>query len=510
MARILVVEDEAELREIITLELNDVGHETREAANGKEALEQAVDYKPEIIVSDITMPVMNGYQFFRNLREKHPDLSHTPFIFLSALAEKNDVLKGYRLGADDYISKPIDFELLVARIDARLRLAVERAVASSDVDDLVADADTGQDEPLASEEETAPLPSPDTLVAAKVQTVSLDDIRKHCGDSWSEVSGKILRHAEQVIRSHLRYDDAFDQVGSSDFVITFANPNAEVAAHKIQTIKDEIWDRLFGETNDETLSNVRSELHDLKVSEEERVRDEGFFGRIFEKIKEAGSLMSQTSKDKIKKIFESEDLIFYEIQANSEKKANIMKVDFSSPVNVQIDNILNHETFELSFLSELNKSFLERSVRKISSNCQKLIMLPLRFSMTIDDNRKFIENFFASLDNKLQENLIIERTHLPNRLRSVSDGMRPFAFGRKIQIAELRNPSQIKDFELRKSRVGIISMNFDDVVYHYAKGLKGNVNEFRKLGGRFYIKNVPKGRISAAQKYEPDLIGSKF
>ena len=208
MARILVVEDEPELREIIVLELNDVGHQTSEAGNGQEALSAALEYKPELILSDITMPVMNGYQFFRTLREKHPELSQTPFIFLSALADKNDVLKGYRLGADDYIPKPIDFELLVARIDARLKLAAARgAVSAEDID-----ADIEQEVQTTAEGSHSNDQSQDALMAAKLQTVSLDQIRRRCGDQWEEVREKILRNAEQVIRSHLHSDDVFEQL----------------------------------------------------------------------------------------------------------------------------------------------------------------------------------------------------------------------------------------------------------------------------------------------------------
>jgi len=121
MAKILVVEDEDELREVIVEELNEVGHKTVEASDGREGLEKLVAEKPDLVLSDITMPKMNGYQFFRSIRENNPEHNHTPFIFLTALSDRNDELKGLRLGVDDYLTKPIDLDLMVARVELGLR-----------------------------------------------------------------------------------------------------------------------------------------------------------------------------------------------------------------------------------------------------------------------------------------------------------------------------------------------------------------------------------------------------
>jgi len=127
MAKILVVEDEDELREVIVEELNEMGHITVEAGNGLEGLEQLAAERPDLILSDITMPKMTGYQFLRSVREKHPEHVHTPFIFLTALTERDDQLKGLRLGVDDYLTKPIDFDLMIARIELGLRRSQPQA-----------------------------------------------------------------------------------------------------------------------------------------------------------------------------------------------------------------------------------------------------------------------------------------------------------------------------------------------------------------------------------------------
>ena len=259
MAKILVVDDEPELRQFVALELDDAGHQTAEASNGEEALTLVVSYEPDIIISDITMPVMNGYQFFRNLREKHPDFRQTPFIFLSALAEKDDMLKGYRLGADDYISKPIDFDLLIARVDARLR-QINLLASAKEASGLDPAYGSGDMEPASIQDETNDEAESKVrelieerdgkLVAAKLETVRLDEIRKRYGDRWQDVRDKILRNAEQVIRQHLSKDDVFHAKPTGDFLVSFAHSDHDLASRKIQIIKDAIWERLFGETGD--------------------------------------------------------------------------------------------------------------------------------------------------------------------------------------------------------------------------------------------------------------------
>ena len=78
-------------------------------------------HEPDLVVCDISMPRKNGHQLLREVRDTHPHLTEMPFIFLSALADKSDVMDGLTLGADDYITKPVDFDILKTRIVARLR-----------------------------------------------------------------------------------------------------------------------------------------------------------------------------------------------------------------------------------------------------------------------------------------------------------------------------------------------------------------------------------------------------
>ncbi len=121
MATILVVEDEVALREVLVDHLLDEGHSPVEAGNGKEALDLYVSARPDLIISDINMPIMDGYQFLENLQSKHPEVEDIPFFFLSALSDTQDQIKGLNFGIDEYLCKPVDFSVLTTRIETSLQ-----------------------------------------------------------------------------------------------------------------------------------------------------------------------------------------------------------------------------------------------------------------------------------------------------------------------------------------------------------------------------------------------------
>ena len=119
MIKILIVEDNEEIRENTAEILELANYEVFTAANGKEGYEKAVSESPDLIVCDIMMPVLDGYGLL-HLINKNDQLKGVPFIFLTAKTERNDFRKGMEMGADDYITKPFnDIELLNA-IESRL------------------------------------------------------------------------------------------------------------------------------------------------------------------------------------------------------------------------------------------------------------------------------------------------------------------------------------------------------------------------------------------------------
>ena len=118
---ILVVEDEPDLRRDILEELQEAGYRTLAAQDGETAMAFLSGVTPDLVLCDITMPRLDGYGLLSAMRTKRPDIATTPFVFLTAMSEPQEVIKGKLQGADDYLVKPVDYDLLLATISARLR-----------------------------------------------------------------------------------------------------------------------------------------------------------------------------------------------------------------------------------------------------------------------------------------------------------------------------------------------------------------------------------------------------
>ena len=120
--RILVIDDEAKLRKQFSALLSLEGFSVIEARNGREGVELAQREQPDLVLCDITMPEMNGHRVIESLRAD-AKTAHLPFIFLTGWSERGDIRTGMNLGADDYLTKPVDPDELITAVKARLRRA---------------------------------------------------------------------------------------------------------------------------------------------------------------------------------------------------------------------------------------------------------------------------------------------------------------------------------------------------------------------------------------------------
>ena len=120
MKKILVIEDEPEMRRNITALLRYYDYEPIAAENGPKGVEAARRTKPDLILCDVMMPEMDGYGVLQTL-QTDPELARVPFIYLTAKGEKDDLRCGMNLGADDYLTKPVANADLIRAIEARLR-----------------------------------------------------------------------------------------------------------------------------------------------------------------------------------------------------------------------------------------------------------------------------------------------------------------------------------------------------------------------------------------------------
>lgn len=115
MARILIAEDERDIRDLITFTLRFAGHEVTAATNGEEAVEHALNIIPDLIMLDVRMPKKTGYEACKEIKA-HETTKHIPIVFLSAKGQDVEVQAGLKAGATDYILKPFAPEKLAARV----------------------------------------------------------------------------------------------------------------------------------------------------------------------------------------------------------------------------------------------------------------------------------------------------------------------------------------------------------------------------------------------------------
>jgi len=118
--KILCIEDDRETASLIAEELAERGYDVHVAHDGREGFAAILKLLPDLVLSGIRMPVMSGFELLERLTSLAPRFGNMPFVFLTALTDRDNELKGRQLGADDYVTKPIDFDRLDAIIGARL------------------------------------------------------------------------------------------------------------------------------------------------------------------------------------------------------------------------------------------------------------------------------------------------------------------------------------------------------------------------------------------------------
>jgi DNA-binding response OmpR family regulator len=164
-ARILIVDDDAEIRLLLTELLSRAGFQVVEAADGKSALRQLFDTPPALVILDVTMPEMDGYQTLERIR----DLSDVPVIMLTARTQELERVRGLSGGADDYVAKPFGRQELLARVHALLRRSGGKAEMNESYRDDFVEIDYPQRRVLVHDREVQLTPLEFKLLSVFVQ-----------------------------------------------------------------------------------------------------------------------------------------------------------------------------------------------------------------------------------------------------------------------------------------------------------------------------------------------------
>jgi diguanylate cyclase (GGDEF)-like protein len=231
--RILVVDDDRNLRKIIQTNLELAGYDVTTAANGDEALKLLDGMQPDLVVLDVMMPMMDGYEVARRIR-RHPSNTHVPIIMLTAKSEVEDKLAGFDAGADDYITKPFGPQELLARVKAKIR----RVEVDSSLSPL-----TRLPGNLAIEAELRRRLTEKSIFA--VLYLDLDNF-KAFNDVYGFAHGDeaillVASTAVDVVRRRGTQKDFVGHIGGDDFIIvTIPDRSEEIAREIVDTFDRDI------------------------------------------------------------------------------------------------------------------------------------------------------------------------------------------------------------------------------------------------------------------------------
>lgn len=251
MARILIVEDEEKIARFVTLELEHEGYQVEHAADGRTAVDLALERNYDLILLDVLLPQLNGMEVLRRVR-KHKDV---PVIMVTARDAVMDKVAGLDAGADDYLTKPFAIEELFARIRVALKRS-EAVRAASGVGGVGADVASGTGvgaaaiPPATDTAQTAATPSPAVLT---VGSVALDPDRREVTVGGSpialtarefDVLALLMAHAETVLtRERIAHEAlGYEYVGDTNNVdVHIAHLRAKIedagGARIIQTVR---------------------------------------------------------------------------------------------------------------------------------------------------------------------------------------------------------------------------------------------------------------------------------
>jgi diguanylate cyclase (GGDEF)-like protein len=223
--QILVIDDDRNLRKIIQTNLELAGYTVTTASNGDEGLSLLDSIQPDLVVLDVMMPVMDGYEVARRIR-RHPVNAHVPIIMLTAKGEVEDKLAGFEAGADDYMTKPFGPQELLARVKAKIR-RVEVDASLSPLTRLPGN--------LAIEAELRR--RIDSNVPFSVLYLDLDNF-KAFNDVYGFTHGDeaiqlVASSALDVVRRRGTTSDFVGHIGGDDFIIVTIPERGEEIAREI-------------------------------------------------------------------------------------------------------------------------------------------------------------------------------------------------------------------------------------------------------------------------------------
>lgn len=243
--KILVVDDLEDNRDVLRRMLQRGGHEVLLAADGDEAIRQAIEHKPDVVILDVGMPGKDGFEVCRELRTL-AETASIPIVFLTAnFGEEADRLHGLQLGGFDYLVKPVTRAFLLARMAVMLRIrrSEQEIRRLAMIDDFTGLYTRGYVLHRLDEMIERAKPGEASIVVAMID---LDGF-KGCNDRHGHLFGdRVLKRVAEIFRSTVRRYDAVGRYGGDEFVLVQPEGPLEDAVATIARMRHEVENERFG------------------------------------------------------------------------------------------------------------------------------------------------------------------------------------------------------------------------------------------------------------------------
>ncbi|MGH1350490.1 MAG: response regulator transcription factor [Methyloligellaceae bacterium] len=362
MPKVLLVEDEVDLREAMAEEIAEEGYEVQVAQNGLRALEQLANYVPDIIVSDISMPEMDGFAFLESLRSAHTHLDDVPFVFLSAFNAKDDVIKGKKLGADDYLVKPVDFELLFATIEARLG-QVQRMTERKEAQFVKLYHTLQSNQQAAGSDEQKPDPVEDDgrerVYGRCLNFESLVSIFNRFNQNKQQTLDDFIR---SILDTSIPPEIELDSTIPGLIFMYGADPSHRIVMEENLFLDQLIQKKLYAHEIGQTITN---NFGQLVLGKDLRIRDIPFDTRLDKELLEDGEQRSKALLQKLRAKYSDKEFL-QERTKNVREQSDIFEANFH-------DNKGQGLNMKFFHFDELSENYLQTAIAFCGTGSQKAI-----------------------------------------------------------------------------------------------------------------------------------------
>ena len=535
MATILCIEDELDFRESVVEALQHAGYQTIEAADGEAGLEALLRNKPNLVLCDIRMPVKDGHTLLNEVRNNHRNLADIPFVFLSALGDRADIVEGKLLGADDYLIKPIDFDLLLATIQSRLRqiermqahrdeklVKLYRGLGQTQRDDVGAEPEPEAPGQLGSTIARLAENNHGSVTVGRMQLVGLRAVKEQLGPRWRELAAKVRAVAESLIKRRLAREDVLTRRSDDEFVICFASLSEDEARFKAKAIERELTEHMLGSrplkqlngtlavpVDPSLLTEVTSEARTLKIepSEVEEVGDP--IAVLVAKLETAAADARVRAAAIMKRLNQTCRFAPRPVCLRNRVRTRLKILDFGLPTRNEVNQFRRMAVGDPRMLAELDLVVLSKAIETIHETAHAdsdLLAIPLSFD-TIKSNNWSPHVFRAcsAIGKAIRHRIAFKLSNVP--ISSYSG-----VFVEKLHILQTYCRWTILDMEqpflgamdYRGLRISLVSMSYTsyvDRVCNDAAKPRLFIKKLHESGVRLMIDQVPRGRAQ-------DLAGS--